>query len=141
MSDSYTPSLHLQSTAEPGTAPDPASDAPATPPPNRATREAIGRAGTASSKHAETALLDALTALRDVRRALQAADHLDHDYQHDEARAVRSATDAALCHVAARISRAIDDIRAADTALADVLKEAGWTPAMLEARRRPHLPF
>jgi hypothetical protein len=129
MSNTYTPSLHVQSdTIEPVELVPPAI-------------ERIARAGTASSKKADSALIEALDTLRHVRNALQAAERLDHGHREDEAQAVRRATLAALRHAATRIDSALDASRAADEALADALKASGWPPTMLFDRHRPGLPF
>lgn len=131
-SATYTPSLHEQSTT---IAPIEVIEV------NPPQVERIARAGTASSKKADTALIDALDTLRHVRNALQAAERLAHECQEDDAQSVRCATDAALRHAAARIDAALDAIRAADEALADALKASGWPPTTLFDRHRPGPPF
>ena len=129
MSDTYTPSLHEESiTIELVELAPPAV-------------ERIARAGTTSSKKADTALIDALDTLRHVRHALQAAERLDHEHQEEEAQSVRRATLAALRHAASQIDSALDASRAADEALADALKASGWPPTTLFDRHRPGLPF
>jgi len=129
MSDPYMPSLHEQSTT--------IKPIEVNPP----QVERIARAGTASSKKADAALIDALDTLRHVRNALQAAERLDHGHREDEAQAVRRATLAALRHAAARIDAALDASHAADEALTDALKASGWPPTTLFDRDRPGLPF
>lgn len=128
-SATYTPSLNTQSTTIERIEVNPPQ------------AERIARAGTASSKKADDALIDALDTLRHVRNALQAAERLDHGHREDEAQAVRRATLAALRHAATRLDTALDASRAADEALADALKASGWPPTMLFDRHRPGLPF
>lgn len=129
MSDTYTPSLHEESiTIELVELAPPAV-------------ERIARAGTTSSKKADTALIDALDTLRHVRNAIQAAERLDHEHQEEEAHSVRRATLAALRHAASQIDAALDASRDADESLAEALKAAGWPPTTLFERHRPGLPF
>ena len=129
MSDTYTPSLHEESIT---------IELVELAPP---TVERIARAGTTSSKKADTALIDALDTLRHVRNAILAAERLDHEHQEEEAHSVRRATLAALRHAASQIDAALDASRDADQALADALEAAGWPNRTLHERRRAGLPF
>lgn len=130
----YMPSLHAQSEHVQSTTIESVQLAPPA-------IECIARAGTASSKKAEAALIDAMDTLRHVRNALQAAERLDHEHEDEEAEAVRRAADAALRHAAGRIDAALDASRTADEALANALRKYGWPPTTLFDRRRPSLPF